>query len=233
MKLAITPILRDVWRAYKAHWMLLIPLSLVVLLPQTIGDALLGEIRIERIEAFSDLVKVATIPATLVVNLGGEALFAGMIAALIVQWREGRELEHLVATARRIPYLRLIAIDLMLAIGTVVGLLVLVIPGVIFFTYLMISPALIELNKLTIRDAVRQSVGLVRGSFWRVLGFAVVVLTLTDIVTTVLEAPLHGVQGEILFNLAIHAVLEPFQGLTTVLLALALIDLRRARAGNG
>lgn len=224
MKLAIRPILVDVWRVYRARWQILIPLSLLVLAPQAVADALLGEVRIERIQAFSDVAKLASIPLALAVNLGGEALYAGITAALVIHWRSGRELTQLVAVAREIPYLRLIAIDVLLVAGTIAGLVVVLAPGIIFFTYLLIAPALIEINKLRIRDALRQSVTLVRGSFWRVLGFAVVVLIATEAATTVLEAPLHGVPGEVAFNLGAHALLEPFQGLATVLLAIALME---------
>ena len=72
-----------------------------------------------------------------------------------------------------------------------------------------------------------------RGNFWRVLVFAFVVLVLTDAVTVALESPIHGLEGELLFNLAIEAALEPFQGLATVLLALALMDLHGYRIGAG
>ena len=55
---------------------------------------------------------------------------------------------------------------------------------------------------------------------------SMVVLLGTDAVGTLLESPLHGLSGELAFNIAIEAALEPFQGVTTVLLALALLDLR-------
>ena len=73
---------------------------------------------------------------------------------------------------------------------------------------------------------MRQSVTLVRGNFWRVLIFTLLVLLITDSVAALLESPVHGLHGELLFNLLIEAVVEPFQGLTTVFLALALLDIR-------
>lgn len=226
MKLRIGPILRDVWGAYKAHWKLLVPLATLVLLPQTIADAFVGEIRVDKVEKLSDVLQLATIPLTLAINLAGEALFSGIIAVLVVKWRQGEEVGDLREHARTIPYGRLIAIDLLIVVAVTVGFVLLVIPGILAFTYLLIAPSLIEINNLTIREAIRQSIYLVRGSFWRVLGVAVVVLVFSDTLAAVLEAPLHGVEGEIVFNLGVHALVEPFQGLATVLLALALMDLK-------
>jgi hypothetical protein len=126
---------------------------------------------------------------------------------------------------RDIPYRRLIAIDVLFAVGTALGFTLLIVPGVIVFTYLLTSPALVEIQNLTIRGALQRSVELVRGNFWRVLAVAATVLIVSDAVTTVLEAPVHGLAMESLFNLAIEAALEPVQALATVLLALALIRL--------
>ena len=105
------------------------------------------------------------------------------------------------------------------------GLVLLVIPGVLFFTYLAVSPALIELNGETVKQAMRQSVQLVRGNLLRVLALTVVVLVVTDSAAALLEAPFDELHLHFLFNLGIEAIVEPFQGLTTVFLALALLEI--------
>jgi hypothetical protein len=229
-KVELGPVARDVLRAYAHHWRLLIPLTIVVLLPQALADAAFGEIEIDRVQTAADLLKLATIPLSAAINLGGEALLAGIIAAVVIEWRKGSELSDLRRAAREILYLRLIAIDLLLAIGFGVGLAFLVVPGIVFATYFLISPALVEVERLSIPDAIRKSIVLVRGNFWRVLVFALGFLVVTDFAATVLESPIHGVPGELGFNLVIEAALEPFQGLATVLLALALLDLHRETA---
>ena len=225
-RLPVIQVLRVVWHVYRRRWRFLIPVSIVVLLPQALGDAALGDVEIERVTTPEDLLHLASIPVALAVNLGGEALYAGIVAAAVVEWLAGRELSNFRAAIRSIQFGRLIALDIILAIGTVIGLVLLVIPGVLFFTYLAVSPALIELNGETVKQAMRQSVTLVRGNFWRVLIFTFLVLLITDSVAALLESPVHGLHGELLFNLLIEAVVEPFQGLTTVFLALALLDIR-------
>lgn len=224
-KLRIGWLLRQVWRIYRRRWKLLVPLAVIVLIPQTVGEALFGDIEVGRIESVGDLAQLIAIPMALAINLGGEALYAGIIAAGVSEWLHGRELTNLGRVARSIRYGRLIAVDLILVAGTTVGFFLLIVPGVIFYTYFLISPALVELEEMSVREAMRQSRELVRGSFWRVLGFTLVVLAVTDLVTLILESPIHGVQGELLFNLVIEALVEPFQGLTTVILALGLLGL--------
>ena len=233
MKLRFRPILRDTWLAYRAHWKVLVPLAGLILAPQAIGDAFLGEARVEKVEKPSDVFTLLSIPLTAAINLGGEALFSGIVAALITHWRLGKPPADLRETARSIPFLRLIAADLLLIAGVALGLILLVIPGIVFFTYFLIAPALIEINDLTIRDAFRQALYLVRGSFWRVLGIAVLVLIVSDTVTGLLEAPIHGVEGEVLFNLVVHAVVEPFSALVTVLLAFSLKEIKGIPPGSG
>ena len=109
--------------------------------------------------------------------------------------------------------------------------MLLVVPGVLVFTYLLIAPALIEIEHVTIRESIRRSITLVSGSFWRVLGFAVLVFAVTDGIVHLLESPVHGVEGEALFNLGVEAAIEPVVTVFIVVLALALIDLHEQEAG--
>jgi hypothetical protein len=218
-------LLRQVWRIYRRRWKLLVPLAVIVLIPQNIGDALFGDAKIERLHTVSDFAGLIAIPIGIAINLGGEAMYAGIIAAGVSEWVHGRELTNLGQVARSIRYGPLIAVDLILIFGTAVGLVFLIVPGVVFYTYHVISPALVELEDMRVREAMRRSRELVRGSFWRVLGFTLVVLLLSDAATLLLESPIHGLHGEVLFNLVIEAVIEPFQGLTTVVLALGLLGL--------
>jgi hypothetical protein len=224
-RLPILKVLRLVWHVYRRRWKFLVPLSLVVLLPQALGDAAVGDASIDRVETFGDVLKLASIPLTLAINLGGEALYAGIVAAAVVEWLAGRELRDVPGAIRSIEFGRLIVLDIILSIGTVIGLVFLIIPGLVFYTYLAVSPALIELNGETVKKAMRQSVQLVRGNFWRVLGFTLLVLVLTDFVSTALESPFEDLELHLVWNLVIEAIVEPFQGLTTVFLALALLEI--------
>lgn len=225
-KLAILPLIGDVGRVYARHWKLLIPLALAILLPQALADAAIDDIDVVDYPDARHLAPAIGLGAvTLVVNLLGEAFYAGAVAAAVLEWRAGGGLPALRALARALPYRRLIGADLVLAAGTVLGLLLLVAPGIAFITYFMITPALIKIERLSVRDAMRRSFHLVRGNFWRVLAIVVVSIVGTETLGTLLELPLDGFHLELVTNLAVEVVVEPFEGLFTVLTALALIEL--------
>lgn len=224
-KLPIRGTLVDVARLYRAHWRLLIPLALVVLIPQAIADAAVGDYKVEHLDSLADVKRLATIPFTVAINLGGEALYSGIIASVVLSWRAGTGEPDLRGVARSIPYLTLIAIDLTIAAGTAIGLILLVVPGIMFATYTFIAPALVEVRHLGLRAAVREAFELVRGSFWRVLAIAAIAYEGTEVIVGLLVLPFHGVQYEAAAHLIIEGVIEPFQGVAAVLTALALLEI--------
>jgi hypothetical protein len=227
LNLQIRPLLRDVLRVYRRHWKLLVPLSVVVLAPQAIADAALGEVEVEGVHTLSDIAKLAEIPIAVGINLGGEALFAGIVAVAVLAWRRGGELQGLREIVPTIPIARLIGIDFLLVIATAAGFALFVIPGVLVYTYFVISPTLVEIQHIGIRAALRRSFELVRGNFWRVLGVSLFFAIATDGALTALATPFHGIAYEAAFHLAIEAAIEPFQALATVLMAIALVDIHK------
>ena len=149
---------------YARHWKLLAPVAVAVLLPQAVLATYVGEIEIEHVNSVGDVLKVIAIPGTLLVNLAGEALLAGMITALVREWRAGHALPAARAFLVSLPWLPLIGMDLLLALGTAVGFLLLVLPGLVFLTYFAIGPAVIEIEQRGVGDALRRSAALVRGA---------------------------------------------------------------------
>jgi hypothetical protein len=224
-KLPIGSVLRVVWRVYRRRWKVLVPLAVIVLLPQSLADALIGEVEVDRVQTFDDVLQLSEIPLAVAINLGGEALYAGLVAAFVLEWIGTKPFEGLRAALAEIKFGSLILLDVILALGTTLGLVLLIVPGVAFYAYTYISPALVELDRVGVREALRDSIKLIRGNFWRVLAFAAIVLLVSQILTTALESPVHGKPGELLYNLVVEAMIAPFVGLTTVFLALALLEL--------
>ena len=114
---------------YARHWKLLAPVAVAVLLPQAVLATYVGEIEIEHVNSVGDVLKVIAIPGTLLVNLAGEALLAGMITALVREWRSGSRAASRPRFLVSLPWLLPIGMDLLLALGTAVGFLLLVLPG--------------------------------------------------------------------------------------------------------
>ena len=165
------------------------------------------------------------VPLAVAVGLGGEALYAGVVAAAVLQWRAGHDV-RIGALARSLPYGRLILADIALALGFAAGIALLVVPGLVFAAYYSLTPALIKLEGRTVRGGFGRSRELVRGNFWPVLALVVGVLVGTELASELLALPFHDFATELASHLATEALLEPFQGLITVLTVLALLELR-------
>lgn len=225
-ELQVRRILRDVWRAYAKHWKFLVPLAMVVLLPQALADAI--DIRVDTADLNPGKAALAGLGTGGVIAfaLGGEALYAGIVTALVLEWRHGVRGVGPVQLARDLPLGRLILADLILSTGIAFGLALVVIPGVLFGTYFLLTTVVIETEDARLVPAMRRSADLVRGSFWRVLAIGLVAVLGTEAVSAALEAPFHGIEVETAVNLAVEALLEPFQGLATVLVAFSLMELR-------
>jgi hypothetical protein len=214
---------------YRKHWKLLIPLGVIVLLPQAIIDTSFGEIEIDRLESLGDYVKLLAIPLTVVLSLGGEALLAGVITGLVLQWRLGRPAPGLLAFVTTLAWLRLIATDLMLATGAAIGVVLLVVPGLLFLAYFSITPAVIEIEDRRIGDAFRRSARLVRGRVRPVFVLIVGMVLVTEGIAQALLAVFHGFLGELASEVAVDALLESIQGLVIALVAISLIQLHGGR----
>lgn len=224
-QLPILGTLAEALRLYRRHWKLLIPLGLVVLLPQAILDSAFAGFEIEHLESFGDYLKLLTIPFTMVLSLAGEALLAGMITALVMQWRLGHRLPGLLIFFSSLAWLRLIAVDLLIAVGAAVGVILLIVPGLLFLAYFSIAPAVIEIEDRRIGDALRRSAKLVRGRVWPVFVLVVGVIFVTEGIAQALLAAFHGFIPDLASEVGVDALLESIQGLVIALVAISLIQL--------
>ena len=224
-QLPILGTLAEALRLYKRHWKWLVPLGLVVLLPQAIIDSAFGGFEIERLESFGDYLKLLAIPFTVVISLAGEALLAGVITALVLQWRLGRRPAGLLTFIAGLAWVRLIAADLLLAVGAAIGAVLLIVPALLFLAYFSITPAVIEIEDRGIRDAFRRSAGLVRGRVWPVFVLVVGVILVTEGLAQGLLALFGSFVGELASEVAVDALLESIQGLVIALVAISLIQL--------
>lgn len=224
--LSVGAVARDVVSAYRAHWFFLITAAVVVLLPQALADALLDHLNLEGIHSAHDIVILAAAPLTVIVNLFGQAFYAGLAAAAVIEWRANRPLPGIVALLRSVPLGRLVLLDIVLTIGTAIGLVLLVIPGLIFMAFFSISPALVKFEHQSVWGSMRRSRDLVRGNFWRVMATVVGTIVLTEVAASLISAPFHGLAIVTFVDLAADGLLQPIEGLVIVIVALALLELR-------
>jgi hypothetical protein len=223
--LAVGAIGRDIATVYRAHWAFLVPAAMVVLLPQALADAFLDSPELEGIHSLRDIATLAALPLTVAINLFGQAIYAGLTAAAVIDWRAGLPLPRLSTLVRSLPIGGLILLDLLMTAGIALGLVLLVAPGLVFAAYFGISPVLLKIERRGVVASMRRSAELVRGNFWRVFALVVGVITVTEAVAAAIAAPLHGLVASTLADLAADGVIEPIEGLAIALVAIRLLEL--------
>jgi hypothetical protein len=225
-KLSLRAVTREVVAAYRAHWSFLILAALVVLLPQALADGFLDHLQVEGVHSARDLAILAAAPLTVVTNLFGQAFYAGLTAAAVVEWRAHRPLPNIRALLRTVPLGRLVLLDLVLTLGTAIGFLLLVIPALIWLAYFSLAPAIVKFEHKDVWDSMRRSRELVRGNFWRVLGIVVGTIAFTEFIASAIRAPFDGAGFITLVSLAADGLLQPIEGLVVVVAALELLEMR-------
>jgi Uncharacterised protein family (UPF0259) len=225
-KLSFRAVVREVVAAYRAHWLFLILAALVVLLPQALADGFLDHLQIEDVHSFRDVAILAAAPITIVINLFGQAFYAGLTAAAVIEWRAHRPLPNIRALLKAVPIGTLILLDLVLTLGTAIGFLLIVIPGLIWLAFFSISPAIVKIEHMGVWDSMRRSRELVRGNFWRVLWIVVGTIFITETAVNAISSLFHAAGYVALVDLGADGLLQPIEGLVIVVVALKLLELR-------
>ena len=128
--------------------------------------------------------------ATLLVIAGlatfGTTFFAGLLDRIVGEEERGHSRRPLGQLLRTLPYWRLLAADVLLSLGAVFATILLIIPGLIFYTYFSLVGPAVVMEDRKVFDGFHRSMHLVRGKFW--LTFFLVTLPLL-----VEEDVVHGV----------------------------------------
>jgi predicted secreted protein len=165
----------------------------------------------------------------------GSVFLSGFLCRIVGSAEHGQERATIGQVFKTLPWSRLIRGDLLVVLIIVIGLLLLVIPGLIAMTLLSIIGPVIEIEDKPVWRAVRRSAHLVRPKFWWVVLLATLPLAVVSEVEWLAPEP-HSIAAA-LETLAIRglgsAVLEAVIGLVLVELAYQLIALDRIRADAG
>jgi hypothetical protein len=225
-KLSGRAVAREVVASYRSHWLFLIIAAIVVLLPQALADGFLDHLQVEGVRSAEDVAILAAVPLTVAVNLFGQAFYAGLTAAAVIEWRAHRPLPNIRALLKTVPLGTLVLLDLVLTLGSAIGLLLLVIPGLIWLTWFSIAPVIVKVEHEGVFGSMRRSRELVRGNFWRVFWIVVGTIFITETIAGIASAPFHGVGVVTVVDLAAEGILQPIEGLVIVVAALKLLELR-------
>ena len=189
--------------------------------------------------AITNLVDHTNVPLTAAgevistaLELLGSVFLSGFLCRIVGSAEHGQERCTIGQVFKTLPWSRLIRGDLLVVLIVVIGLILLVIPGLVAMTLLAIIGPVIEIEDKPVRTAVRQSAHLVRQKFWWVVLLATLPLAVVSEVESLAPEP-HSI-GAALETLAIRgfgtAVLEAAIGLVLVELAYQLIALDQIRA---
>jgi hypothetical protein len=164
--------------------------------------------------------------ASAVFSMVGVVVYAGILDKVVGAHLHGHPHLRLTEIWRVLPLRRLVAADLVLAVGTLAGLALFVIPGAIVFTMWSLVGPVITIEDRSVRSALGRSWQLVRSHFW--LTFCLVTLPL-QIEQAVLHAIhytdlfVHPFVPAFLLNGLLGMIVGSVVGLVEVVLAYELI----------
>jgi hypothetical protein len=209
----------------------LLLLGLLVFIPLGLIDALVDHVHVDTgvdsalLIAGAIAVGVMQAFSTLI----GEIFYSGAVAGLLTSPAEEKMVPSRVV--RHLPFGRLIAADVLFAAGAILGLLLLVVPGVIFFTWFGLVAPLIEIEKRGVREAFAHSRALVRGHFWSVLAVLGPITLGSSALINAIGKVGHDLLGQTFWATWLsegigNVLVSPFYAVPTVLLTLKLIEIK-------
>jgi len=200
------------WQLYKAHWRHLITFSFVVYA----GVAILGAVLTLLLGWFGALL------AALISLIAFFWLQAALVKA-IDDVRDGRADLSLGETfAQAGEHLGSVAVASILAgLGIVIGLILLIVPGLVLLTFWCLIIPVIVLEKRSAGEAFGRSRELVRGHGWGVFGVIVLMVLLLigfQIVLSILLSPLADWLQSFVSNVVSGTLTAPFEAVVLTLL---------------
>ncbi len=214
-------------RTYLSWSPTLIALALFVFIPLGLLDAFTSTTDVQSLNIDS-AIKVAAlvglIGALATTSLLGEVFYSGAIAISLTHPAD-QPAPSLRQIARQVDYRRLILVDIAYVALVVIGLFLLVVPGVLAFVWLALAGPVVEIEKRGVRESLRRSYQLVRGRFWFVFLLLAPIELVGDSIGEGLAHFVHDALGDTFVanwmaeSLA-NVVLSPVFAIAAVLLTL-------------
>jgi hypothetical protein len=161
-----------------------------------------------------------------VLTMAGVVVYAGILDKVVGAHLHGHPDLTVREIWRVLPLRRLVAADVLLAIATLAGLALFVVPGVIVFTLWSLVGPVITIEDRSVTSAFRRSWRLVRPSFWLTLVLVTLPLQVEETVLHAIhytEIFDHPVVPAFLLNGLLGMVIGSIVGLVEVVLTYELI----------
>jgi hypothetical protein len=151
----------------------------------------------------------------------GLVLFAGVLDVVLDDHLAGRPDRPMRRALADLPLTRLLIADAVVTVVTLLGYVLLVVPGVVAFTLLCITGPVIVAERRGVVDGLRRSVQLVRARFWLVLLVVTVPVSLEEDIAHAIDY--RGFDHPLVAAFVVAAVVggavSSFIGLVEVVLA--------------
>jgi hypothetical protein len=212
VRLAPTRTLRRIGKVYVEQARFLLPVALALFVPLGFIEAW-GEHAFELEADDLDAGQLAGLIVAVVVQVTtsslGEVFYAGVVMSAVSESMEGHRRPPIGRLLRTLPYGGLIVVDILFSLGFAFGLVLLVVPGLIFFARYVLAAPLLELEHAGVRAAFRRSRELARGHKLALLLLLGGLWLATDLLSSVLGEGGASTLGESLSaDWAIATVIE-------------------------
>jgi hypothetical protein len=214
-------VLREAWELYKRHWRHLLPIAFVVYLLLSLVTILLAL-----------LLGWLGVISGVFVSLAGVFWLQGALVIAVEDIRDGRaDLSIRETLARVRPRMNTLGVAGILAsIAITIGLLLLVVPGLVLFTWWALIVPVIMLEGASLGETFGRSRQLVRGNGWNVFGLIVLTILIlvgVGIAIGIATAALPDGLDQYVSDVVSNTLFAPFLALA---LTLAYYRLRGAPA---
>jgi hypothetical protein len=197
-------VMAEAWDGYKAHFRHLVPIALVVYVLIALLTLLL-------------LILLGFVGAIIgfFIGIAGVFWLQGALVVAIQDVRDGRADLSLGETLSRVrPRLNTLALaGVLAALGVGLGLLLLIVPGLILWTWWLVIVPVIMLEGTGVTAAFGRSRELVRGHGWSVFGvliLTILVLIGVDLVFSLIAAGVDNAAVTLLLDIASQTLMAPF-----------------------
>ncbi len=209
-RLDVGAVIRRVFDIYVEQYPVLLPASAVVFVITGIVSALL-------VAAAPGLALIA-----LLLSLIAGTLFTGMVVELVSDIQDGRR-DHSAGELLRAvtPVLgQLILVGIVAGVGIVIGLVLIIVPGLILITIWSVAAPVVVLERPGVFAALARSRELVRGNGWQVFGVIFVLFFLVLIVSAGIEigADSAGTGAGIVARVIVGILTAPISALAAAVL---------------
>jgi hypothetical protein len=229
-RLGIGATLRRTFQLFRAEWRLLVALTVLVEVPVMLGGALSIRFLELDVSRVPDVESVPTGLILLVWTTLAHHLLLAVVERIEAAHRGGETRAPIGAVMRDLPIVNLLIADVLITIAIVIGVILLIIPGLIIAVWTAPVFPLLTMERKPLKPTVRRSIAIVRGNEWRLFALIVMLSLASQAVGFVaawffenspfLDAATH---------FGIVLVFEPLSTAAVVVATFALVDIHDAR----